>query len=142
MFRWVTKRELAEYRIEEVTDQFESSVNLIRHLLDNKFLQLALYGPPKNQKQGRCILTGDHYGIGQKFVICNFLNFESNLIKFGPHIGVIVAFVSCKNQPGGAIFWRLVDKYVQDCQSSYSPAGQNNRIYESNSAEKVGCKTF
>ena len=33
-------------------------------------------------------------------MICNFLNFESNLIKFGPHIGVIVAFVSCKNQLG------------------------------------------
>ena len=87
-------------------------------------------------------VTGDHYGIGQKFVICNFLNFESNLIKFGPHIGVIVAFVSCKNQLGWTIFWRLVGKYVQDCQSSYSPAVQNFRIYEPNSAEKGGCKTF
>ena len=41
IFRWVTKRELAEYRIEEVTDQFESYVNLIRHLLDTIFINLV-----------------------------------------------------------------------------------------------------
>ena len=47
MSRWVTKRELAEYRIEEVTGQFGSSVNLMRYLLDTKFVQLSLYRPSK-----------------------------------------------------------------------------------------------
>ena len=42
IFRRLTKRELAEYRIEEVTNPFESSVNLIRHLLDKKFVQLSI----------------------------------------------------------------------------------------------------
>ena len=41
-------------------------------------------------------------------MICNFLNFDRNLIKFGPRKGDIVAFVSCKNQMGGIIFCRLV----------------------------------
>ena len=50
MSRCVTKRELAEYCIVEVTNQFESSVNLIRHLLDKKFLQLSLYRPPKKSE--------------------------------------------------------------------------------------------
>ena len=52
----VRKLELAEYRIEEVTNQFESSVNLIRHFLGTKFVQLSLYHPSKNQKQGRYLL--------------------------------------------------------------------------------------
>ena len=67
MFRWVTKRELTECNIEEVTNQFESSVNLIRRLLDTEFVQLSSYRPFKNQKQGRYILYR-LYSLLQKYL--------------------------------------------------------------------------
>ena len=63
------KRELTEYRIEEVTNQVESScsVNIIRQFLDTKFVQLCRNScrPSKNQKQGRCILNRLYSAAGR-----------------------------------------------------------------------------